>query len=78
MDDLDEGALEELVAVEGKVPDEPADAGADEAGPVGGHERLHLQPIDAGGDAFLAQPLPLGLSPNMRNVEERKKWRASE
>lgn len=61
MDDLDERALEKLVAIEGKVPDEPAHPGADQTVPVDGNELLHFQPVHPSGDALLAQPLTLRL-----------------
>ena len=61
VNDLDERALEKLVAIEGKVPDEPAYSSPNQAVPVGGNKLLHFQPVYLGGDTLLAQPLALCL-----------------
>lgn len=45
-DDGDELGLEELVAVEGKVPDKPAEGSADDAVPVMVYQVVHLASIE--------------------------------
>ena len=47
VDDGNEGALEQLVAVEGEVPDEPAERGAGQAVPVRARPAVELPQREA-------------------------------